>query len=132
MIVAPVHQPNFVGNTRGVWAKRVIVALHIDDALALLLFLADDVTENAALAILVPLVGRGQLIFNAPRHENGGGHFRMGVGPFVTSQRALILENAYVLKPGVFLEVGDTGGPNPENPVDFVVAKLRQLFVVLA
>src|ERR1700719_1306060 len=103
MIVAAVQNPNFVGDARGVGAQRVIIALNIDDALALLFVLAYDVAKNAALTLAKPFAGGIQLVLDAPGDKNGRGNLRMRMRPFVAGQRSLIFEDGNVFETRIFL-----------------------------
>jgi hypothetical protein len=125
------HQPHFVGNARGIRAECVVFALDVHDALALFFILAHDVAEDAALAFVVPLVGGTEFVLNASRYEDGRGDLGMGVRPLVAGQSALIFENGDVLEPGIFLQIGDTRGPDPQNPLDLFVAELGHALVVM-
>src|SRR5580692_6946126 len=98
MIVFAVHEPHLVRHSGGIRTERVILALDIDDALALLFVLADHVAEDAALALVVPLVGGVEFVLDAPGDEDGGGDLGMGVGPLVTGEHALILEYSDVFE----------------------------------
>src|SRR5579863_5080157 len=95
MIVSLGHDPGLVRDPRGVGANRVIVADAIDDSLFLANVLAQDVTENAALAVAVPLARGAELVKNPARHKSGRGELGMGVLPFLTSLGALILEGSH-------------------------------------
>ena len=130
MIVPPVHQPDFVGHARRIGTQRVILALHIHDALSLLLFLANGVAENAALFVLKPFVRRAQFILDAPRHKNCRRHLRVRVRPFFPGHRALVLENADVFESRIFFQVRDARRPNPQHTLDLFVAELRHPLVV--
>ncbi len=131
MIVTPAHQPDFIWHARRIRAQRVVVSLHVDDPLSLLLFLTHRVAENAAFFILEPFVRGTELVLNPSRHENRGRQLRMCMRPFFSRQRALVLKNAYILKPRVLLQIGDTGRPHPQHPFDLFIAELRHSFVVL-
>src|SRR6266849_2484283 len=98
MVVTTVHQPDFIGHSRGVWSKRVILPLHVHYAFALLLLLTNGVAEDAALFIFKPFVRGAKLVLDSPGHENRCRHLRMGVRPFLTRQRTLILEYTDVLE----------------------------------
>src|SRR5882762_10388333 len=66
MIVPPVHQPNFVWHARRIGAQRIVISLHVHDALPLLFLLTHGVAENTALFILEPLVcGTESAVFSA-------------------------------------------------------------------
>src|SRR5215471_1028888 len=121
MIVAAVEEPNLIGNARGIRAERIIIALHIDDALPLFFFLAHDVAENTALLFLEPFARGTQFILDAARHENCAGDFGMSVWPLFTRKFALVLKNAYVFKTDVFLQIGDAGNPDGENSINLFV-----------
>src|ERR1700674_4871659 len=70
MVVPPVHQPDFVRHARRVRAQRIVISLHVHDALPLLLLLTHGVTENAALFILKPFVRGAEFVFDSPWHKN--------------------------------------------------------------
>jgi hypothetical protein len=55
----------------------------------------------------------------------------MGVGPLVTGEHALILEYSDVFEARIFFQVGDSGGPDPQDALDLFVAELRHAFVVI-
>src|SRR5690348_17385330 len=99
MVVAAMQQPHFVRHAGGVRTKRIVVALYIDDARPLLLFLPNDVAENTALLFLEPLASCAQFVLDTTGHEYRARDFRMGVRPFLASQFALILKYAHVFKP---------------------------------
>src|ERR1700682_98986 len=122
MIVPTVYDPNFVWHARGVWAERIVVALHIDDAFPLLFVLADDVAENTALAFAEPFAGGIQLVLDASRDKNCRGDLGMCVRPLIARQQSLILEDGNVLETRIFLQVGDARGPHPQNALDLFVA----------
>src|ERR1700760_1233962 len=103
MIVSAMQHPDLKRYARSVWAQRVIVALHIDDALPLFFVLPDDVAKNAALFILVPLMGGTEFVLDASRHENRRRDLRVCARPFFSRKGALILENAHVLEARIFL-----------------------------
>src|ERR1700733_12161673 len=131
MVVLAVQQPHFVRHARSIRAKRIIIALHIDDALAVFLVLPHDVAKNTALALAKPLVGRVQFVLDAARHKDRRCDLRMRVRPFIARAAALILEYGDVFEARVFFEVRDTRGPNIEYAFDFFVAELRHALVVM-
>src|SRR5262245_53953239 len=98
MVVAAVEQPHFVWNASSVWAKRVVISLHVNDALSFLFFLANDIAKHTALFFLEPFAGGAQFVLDAPGHENRAGNFRVGVGPFLACEFALVLENADIFE----------------------------------
>src|SRR5260370_10431442 len=103
MIVPSVQQPEFIRHSRSIRAQRVVVALHVNDALPLLLFLTHGIAENAALLILEPFVRGTEFVFDSPRHKNRRRDLRMRMRPFFSRKAALVLKHADVLKPGVLL-----------------------------
>src|SRR3981081_4298752 len=121
MIVAPVENPNFVRHTRRVRAQSVILALHIDDALTLFFVLADDVAKDAALALAEPFAGGIEFILDAARDKNCGRNLGMCVGPFVASERPLVLEHGNIFETRILLQVGDARGPYPKDALDLFV-----------
>lgn len=130
MIVPAVQNPGFKRDARGVWAKGVVIALDIHDALAEFFFLADDVAENATLLVLVPFVRGNEFILDAARHENCGGDLGIGMDPFLAGLSALIFENSDVFEARVFLEIGDARAPDGKDVINFVVGELRETLVM--
>src|SRR5450432_3064053 len=55
----------------------------------------------------------------------------MGMRPLVTSKVALVLENRHVLESAILLQVSDPSGPDPQNPLDLLIAKLRHTLVMV-
>ena len=113
MVVPPVHQPDFVRHARRIRAQRIVISLHVHDALSLLLFLTHGVAENAALFILEPFVRGAEFVFDSPRDENRRRQLRVRVRPLFPSQRALVLEDADILKSRVLLQISDSRRPYP-------------------
>src|SRR5690348_341483 len=113
MIVPAVQQPNFVRDARGIGAERVIIALHVYDALALLFVLPHDIAKNAALPVTEPFARRGQLVLDSARHKGRRRYLRVRVRPLVAGQRSLILEYGHVFETRVLLQIGDTRSPYP-------------------
>src|SRR5258706_1274462 len=103
MIVAAVQNPDFVGDARGVRAKRVMVALDIDDALPLLFVLAHDVAKNAALALAKPFAGGIQFVLDAPGDKNGRGDLRVGMRPLVAGEGSLVFKDGDIFETRIFL-----------------------------
>src|SRR6266404_4908689 len=68
MIVPPVHQPNFVRHARRIGAQRIVISLHVHDALPLLLLLTHGVAENTALFVLEPFVRGAEFVLDSARH----------------------------------------------------------------
>src|ERR1700686_1189666 len=99
MVVPPVHQPDLVWHARRIRAQRVVISLHIHDALSLFLFLAHRVAEYAALFIFEPFMRGAEFILDSSRHENRSRHLRMRMRPFFSRQRALILKYTDVFEP---------------------------------
>ncbi len=94
MIVSFRHDPGFIGHARSIRAKGVVVADAVHDALGLANFLTQDVAEDAALALAIPFACGAEFVENAPRNEGGGVDLRMGVRPFLTGLRPLVLVQA--------------------------------------
>src|SRR2546430_1225469 len=113
MIVPSVHQPHFVWHARRIGAQRIVISLHVHDALSLLLLLTHGVTENATLFIFEPFVRGAEFVLDSPRHEDRRRHLRMRMRPFLSRQCALVLEYADILKPRVLLQISDTRRPHP-------------------
>src|SRR5216684_5558418 len=113
MVVPPVHHPYFVRHARRIRAQRIVISLHVYDALALLLFLSDGIAENAAFFIFEPFVRGAELVLDSPWYENRCRHLRMGMPPFFPRHCPLVLEYADVLKPRILLQIGDTRPPRP-------------------
>src|ERR1700720_695699 len=119
MIVAGVQHPNFIGHPGGVRTERVVISLDVHDALSLLLILAHYVAKNATLPLAKPLARRIPLILDASGDEDRRGNLRMRVRPFVSSERALVLEDGHVLEPRVLLQINDARPPHPQHSLDF-------------
>src|SRR5580693_5242497 len=92
MVVLAVQQPHFVRHARSIRAKRIIIALHIDDALAVFLVLPHDVAKNTALALAKPLIGGVQFVLDATRDKDRCRYLGMRVRPLIACAAALILE----------------------------------------
>ena len=86
MIMAAVEQPDFVRHARSVGAQRIVIALHVHDALSQLFFLAHHIAENAALFVFEPFVRGTQLVFNAAGNKYGGRNLGVGVGPLFSGE----------------------------------------------
>src|SRR5579859_1716878 len=122
MIVAAVQHPNLKGHAGGVRTERVVISLDVHDALALLLILAYYVAEDAALPLAKPLACRIQFVLDSPGDKNRRGNLGMGVRPFISRKRALVLEDGHILESRVLLQIGDARPPHPEHAIDFFVA----------
>src|SRR5208283_5405507 len=72
-----------------------------------------------------------QFILDAPRNENRRRHFRMRVIPFLSRQRSLIFEHAYILEPRILLQIRDPQAPHPQHTLDFLITQLCKFLVVL-
>src|SRR5579863_6132264 len=131
MIVFAMKQPHLVRHPRSIGTQRVVIALHINDALAVFFVLADHVAEDAALTLAKPFAGGAQFILDASRNENRRSDLRMRVRPLIARGRALVLENGDVFKARIFLQVGDAARPYGKHAFDFLVAELRHASVVM-
>src|SRR5665213_3490398 len=69
VVVLAIKDPNLVWDTRGIGTKRDVIALRIDDAFSLALFLLHDVAKNAALFFLEPFSRGTQFVEKSSRHE---------------------------------------------------------------
>src|ERR1700730_10680587 len=121
MVVAAVQYPKLERHTRGIWTERVIISLHVHDALSLLLILANYVAKDAALPLAKPLARRIQLVLDSPGHENRRGNLRVRVRPFIPGERALILEHGHIFEARILLQIRDARPPDPQHAVDFFV-----------
>ena len=68
VIVPAIQYPDFIGNTRGVRAKRDVIALRVHDAFFLAFFLFHDVAEDAALFFFIPFARGAQLVEEPSGH----------------------------------------------------------------
>src|SRR5579883_3020779 len=93
------HKPYFIRHSRGVRAKRYIVPLRVNNPAPLLLFLAEDVTKNAAFFLFEPRHCRPKFVENPAGDKGGCCYLRMRVFPFGPGQFASVFEYSNVLEP---------------------------------
>src|SRR4051794_26337931 len=71
-VVGAWGNPDLVGHARRVGTARHVFTANLNDALLLLLLLAQDVAEDATLLYAIVFARGAQLIQNSPRHEGCG------------------------------------------------------------
>src|ERR1700685_4838019 len=66
------HDPGLKRHARCVGAEGVVVSDIVHDSLGLANLLAEDVTEDAAVAVAIPIPRGAKLVEDAARHEGSG------------------------------------------------------------
>src|SRR3984885_3614286 len=124
------HDPGFIRHARSKRAKRHVISTSLDDAQPLPLLLRQNVAEDAALFALVIVAPGTQFVENAARHKRGRGQLRSGVIKLLSRSRAMVLENADVLKAAVPLQVLYARRGQTQKLLHLGVAPIPQMAVV--
>src|SRR6202050_3208503 len=99
------HDPGFIRHARSKRAKRHVISTSLDDAPPLPPLLRPQVAESRPPFFFVLIAPGTQFVENAARHKRGRGQLRSGVIKLLSRSRAMVLENADVLKAAVPLQV---------------------------
>lgn len=125
------EDPGLVRSARRVGASRAEVAAHLDDACPAGGLLRKDVAKDTALFLLVVLQAGTELVEHAARNKSGCGELRVGMGKLLSRCRTEILEHADVAEAGVAFEVLNALGHEQEELLDFRLAGVPKMAVVL-
>src|SRR5208283_5280265 len=129
-LVAARSDPGFIRHTRRIGATGNVVATHLDDSKLLILFLLQDVAEDAALLYLVVLPRGPQLVQHAPRHKRRSHNLRGWVVELLTGGAAEILEDADVLETNVTLQVLNPLAAQSQVLLDLAIVGVPEMAVV--
>src|SRR5437764_3952226 len=122
--------PGFVGHARRIGTAGNVLTAALHDANLLLLFLRQNIAEDATLLALVVLAAGAQLVEHAARHKRRRRELPVRMVEFLTAERAMVLKDGDVFKSAVALEINDALGGEPEKLLDFRVAGVPKIAVV--
>src|SRR5882724_2100527 len=99
------QNPRFVRNTRRIGTEGRVVAANLQNTNSLTFFLRQDVTEHAALFIVIIITSGGKHVKGPPRPKRSSRQLRRGMLELLSRTCALILENADVFETAVALQI---------------------------
>src|SRR5437879_125617 len=125
------QDPGFVRDARRVWAEGDVVAAQLNHPQALALFLADDVAEYAAFLLLIVVAAGAKFVKHTARNESRRSELRRRMFELLTCIHSVIFEDADILDAAIALEVFDALGSQSQELLDFRIAGIPQVAIVL-
>src|SRR5437868_2211563 len=122
--------PGFVGHARRIGTAGNVLTAALHNADLLLLFLRQNIAEDATLLALVVLAPGPQFIKHAARHKRGRGELPVRVVEFLAAEWAMVLKDGDVFESAVALEINDALGGEAQELLDFRVAGIPKIAVV--
>src|SRR5258708_16534973 len=124
------YNPGLIWNAWRIRAEGYVVSTIFDDAQTLMLFLGQDVAEDATLFGLEIVASGAELVEDAARHESGCGELGSRVVEFRSGPHAVILENADVLKSAVTLQILNPQRDQAQELLNFAIARVPEMAVM--
>src|SRR3954452_23858189 len=124
------NDPGFVGHARRIGTAGNVLTAALHDPNLLLLFLRQNIAEDATLLALVVLASGAQLIEHAARHKRGRRELPVRMVEFLAAEWPMVLKDGDVFKSAVALQIDDALCGEPEELLDFRVAGIPQIAVV--
>src|SRR5512141_3054768 len=92
------HDPRLIRNSRSIWTRGDVVSPDLNDAIALLYLLRQNVAKHATLFLCVVFAGCAQLVEHASWNERRSYDLRCRMIELLSAKRSVVLVNADVLE----------------------------------
>src|SRR4051812_40967698 len=124
--VAARENPCFIRRSRRIGTKCHKIATHLDHALALLQFLRNDVTEDAAFLSLEVIPTSPQFIKHPSRHKSCRRKLRIWMLEFLSRVPPIILKDADVLEARITFQILNAMPRQQQELFDLSIAGIPQ------